>query len=128
MFHLFRQFSSFTVVSVIATSVHYCVLIALVEITGVSAVAAALAGYSAGGTVSYALNRRHVFHSNAPHEVAATRFAFVAAAGFGLTYLFMSLLVQRAHVPYFPAQVATTVIVMAWNFAAHKLWTFAIDR
>lgn len=84
----------------------------------------ALIGYSAGGTVSYALNRRHVFRSTAPHEVAASRFAVVTAVGFGLTYLFMAFLVQRAKVPYLPAQVATTGIVLVWNFAAHRMWTF----
>jgi putative flippase GtrA len=124
MENLFRQFSSFVVVGIIATAVHYALLIALVEIAGVSAVAAALAGYSAGGTVSYTLNRRHVFRSNAPHELAVSRFIVVAVVGFGLTYLFMSLLIHKAHAPYLPAQVTTTGIVMIWNFAAHRMWTF----
>jgi putative flippase GtrA len=128
MVHLLRQFSSFLVVSVIATGVHYSVLIGLVEIAGVSAVAAALAGYSVGGTVSYTLNRRHVFRSNAPHEEAASRFAVVAAVGFGLTYLFMSLLVRGAQVPYLLAQIVTTLIVMLWNFTAHRTWTFSPER
>jgi putative flippase GtrA len=125
MIHLFRQFSFFVVVGIIATGVHYAVLIALVEIAGLSAVAAALAGYSAGGTVSYTLNRRHVFRSNAPHELAASRFVIVAAVGFALTYFFMSLLVHKARLPYLPAQVVTTGIVMLWNFAAHRTWTFS---
>jgi putative flippase GtrA len=128
MIHLIRQFSSFTVVSVIATAVHYSVLVGLVEIAGVSAVGAALAGYSTGGIISYVLNRRHVFRSAAPHEVAGSRFALVAAAGFGLTYVFMSLLVDKAQLPYLPAQIATTCIVMIWNFAAHKMWTFSPER
>jgi putative flippase GtrA len=124
MIHLFRQFSSFVVVGFIAVGVHYAVLIGLVEIAGLSAVTAALAGYTVGGTVSYSLNRRHTFRSNAPHELAASRFAIVAAAGFGLTYVFMSLLVDKAHVPYLLAQVATTGIVMLWSFIAHRMWTF----
>jgi putative flippase GtrA len=127
MARLIRQFSSFLVVAFIATGVHYALLIGLVEIAGVSAVAAALAGYSTGGAVSYTLNRRHVFRSNAPHELAASRFAVVATVGFGLTYLFMSLLVDSAHVPYLPAQVATTIIVMIWNFTAHRMWTFPVN-
>jgi putative flippase GtrA len=45
--------------------------------------------------------------------------------GFGLTYLFMSLLVNGAGIPYLPAQAATTGIVMFWSFAAHKMWTFS---
>ena len=124
MTYLFRQFSSFVVVGFIATGVHYTFLIGLVEIAGLTPVTAALIGYGAGGTVSYSLNRRHVFRSNRPHQEAVSRFILVAAVGFGLTYLFMSLLVDRAGIPYFPAQVVTTGVVMLWSFAAHKLWTF----
>jgi|SRR5579875_209725 putative flippase GtrA len=124
MADLFRQFSSFVAVGFIATGVHYVFLIGLVELAGVSAVAAALVGYGAGGTVSYSLNRRHVFRSGLPHHEAVSRFTIVALVGFGLTYLFMSLLVNRAGIPYLPAQIATTGIVMLWSFAAHKLWTF----
>ena len=125
MHYLFRQFSSFVVVGLIATGVHYALLIGLVEITGISAVAAALIGYGAGGMVSYRLSRRHVFRSDLPHQAAASRFTLVAAVGFGLTFLFMSLLVNVARIPYFPAQVATTGVVMLWSFAAHRIWTFS---
>jgi putative flippase GtrA len=125
MHYLFRQFSSFVAVGFIATGVHYAVLIGLVEIAGISAVAAALIGYGAGGTVSYGLNRRHVFRSDLPHQAAVSRFTLVAAVGFGLTFSFMSLLVNWAGIPYLPAQVATTGIVMFWSFAAHRIWTFS---
>jgi putative flippase GtrA len=124
MVPLFRQFSGFVAVGFIAACVHYALLIGLVEIFGVRAVPAALAGYSGGGIVSYLLNRRHVFRSNKPHEEAVTRFIVVVTVGFGLTYLFMLLLVQMAGVPYLLAQMVTTGIVLFWNFAAHKLWTF----
>jgi putative flippase GtrA len=123
-----RQFSSFVVVGCIATGVHYALLIGLVEIAGISAVAAALVGYGAGGTVSYGLNRRHTFRTKLPHEAAVSRFTLVGAVGFGLTYIFMSLFVRAAGSPYLPAQVATTGIVMFWSFAAHRLWTFPADR
>ena len=124
MVPLFRQFSGFVAVGFIATGVHYALLIALVEVIGIGAVPAALAGYSGGGIVSYLLNRRHVFRSSRPHEEAVTRFVIVAAVGFGLTYLFMLLLVQKVRVPYVLAQMVTTTIVLFWNFAAHKMWTF----
>jgi putative flippase GtrA len=122
--YLFRQFSAFVVVGFIATGVHYAFLIGLVEIAGLPPVPAALIGYAAGGTASYCLNRRHVFRSNLSHHAAVSRFTLVAAVGFGLTYLFMSVLVDRAGIPYLPAQVVTTGIVMLWSFAAHKMWTF----
>ncbi len=120
-----RQFSSFAGVGLVATAVHYVVLIGLVQIAGVSPVAAALAGFSAGGTVSYGLSRRCVFRSEKPHEEAVWRFALVVSVGFGLTYLLMSTFVEVAGLPYLPAQVATTGVVMLWNFAAHRMWTFA---
>ncbi|MGA7383726.1 MAG: GtrA family protein [Methylocella sp.] len=128
MTFLIRQFSSFVVVGVIATGVHYALLIGLVEIAGISPVAAALAGYGAGGTVSYGLNRRLTFRTKLPHEAAVSRFTLVAAVGFGLTYVFMSLFIRAAGIPYLLAQVATTGIVMFWSFTANRLWTFPADR
>jgi len=128
MIYVFRQFSSFVVVGFIATGVQFALLIGLVELAGIPAVAAALIGYGSGGLVSYSLNRRHVFRSNAPHQAAVARFTLVAAVGFGLTYLFMSLLVNGAGIPYLLAQVATTGIIMFWSFAAHKMWTFSPYR
>jgi putative flippase GtrA len=125
MIYLFRQFSSFVVVGFIAACVQFAILIGLVEWAGSPAVAAALLGYAAGGMVSYNLNRRHDFQSNAPHQAAVVRFSLVAAVGFGLTYLFMSLLVNGAGVPYLLAQAATTGTVIIWNFTAHKMWTFS---
>ncbi|HTV32458.1 MAG TPA: GtrA family protein [Methylocella sp.] len=125
MIFQFRQFSSFVAVGFIATGVHYALLITLVEMAGLSAVPAALIGYGSGGLVSYGLNRRHVFRSQVPHPLAVSRFVLVAAVGFGLTYMFMSLLVGGAGVSYIPAQVTTTGVVLFWNFLAHKVWTFA---
>ena len=128
MTFLFRQFSSFVVVGVIATGIHYAFLIGLVEIAGISPVAAALVGYGAGGTVSYGLNRRLTFRTKLPHEVAVSRFTLVAAVGFGLTYIFMSLFIHAAGIPYLLAQVATTGIVMFWSFSVHRMWTFPPHR
>lgn len=125
MLALLRQLSSFVGVGFVATSVHYAVLIALVELAGISAVVAALAGFTVGGVVSYWLTRRHVFRSERRHEEAAWRFALVASVSFGLTYAFMTLFVGIGGIPYLPAQVATTGVVMLWSFVAHKMWTFA---
>ena len=125
MAYLVRQFSSFVAVGCIATAAQFAALIGLVEKAGMPAVAAALISYTVGGVVSYGLTRRHVFHSSAPHRAAVARFTLVATAGFGLTYLIMSLLVNGWGIPYLLAQVMTTGTVMLWNFAANKMWTFA---
>lgn len=124
MNRLLRQFSTFAGVGFAATALHYSVLIGLVEIADAPAVVAALAGFTAGGLLSYSLNRRHTFHSSAPHLRAGWRFAVVAAIGFALTAASMSALVDYYHVPYLPAQAATTGLVMFWSFAAHRIYTF----
>jgi putative flippase GtrA len=122
-----RQVSAFVGVGVVAAVVHYGLLVGLVELANWRAVPATLLGYVGGGLVSYWLNRRHTYRSERPHDEAGWRFAVVAAVGFGLTYLAMHVLVERWALPYLPAQIATTAIVLFWSFLAHKVWTFG-DR
>ena len=122
---LFRQTTSFVGVGVIATGLHYLVLIATVQIFGGAPVPAALLGYCCGGVVSYGLNRRHTFASDRPHHEAFWRFAVVAGVGFILTFLLMALFVDRWGRPYLLAQAVTTLIVMFWTFTANRFWTFA---
>jgi len=122
---LARQFTAFFGVGLVAAVAHYGLLIALVEGGGLHPVPATLAGYVAGGLVSYALNRRHTYTSRRPHREATWRFALVAFVGFLLTWLFMYAFTIWLGAPYLPAQLVTTGIVMLWSFLAHRAWTFA---
>jgi putative flippase GtrA len=121
---LARQFAAFFGVGLVAAVVHYGLLISLVEGYRMDPVPAALAGYVAGGIVSYLLNRRHTYASDRPHVEATWRFAIVAIIGFGLTWAGMAILVRGLAVPYLAAQLVTTGIVLFWSFLAHKFWTF----
>lgn len=121
---LARQFRTFIGVGVAAAVVHYGLLIGLVEAGALSPVPATLVGYFGGGLVSYACNRSLTYESRRPHAEATWRFVIVASIGFGLTWLFMQILTGRLGAPYLPAQLATTGIVLFWNFVANKLWTF----
>ncbi len=125
---LARQLGSFVGVGVAATALHYVVLIGLVQIAGVAPVSAALCGFTAGGVLSYGLNRRHTFGSERPHGEAIWRFTLVAGIAFALTYALMRAMVEGWLMPYLPAQVATSGLVMIWTFAANKLWTFRGER
>jgi putative flippase GtrA len=123
-----RQIFAFGGAGVAAMIVHYAVLIGLVRTGTLDPVPATLCGYIAGGIVSYALNRRHTYRSDRPHHEAAWRFVVVATVGFLITWAVMHLLVDRWLLPYLPAQVLTTAIVMMWSFSAHKWWTFRERR
>lgn len=124
MASLIRQVTSYVGVGLVSTSLHYAVLIVLVQVFGVHPVGAALCGYLCGGLVSYNLNRRHTFASARPHDEAIWRFVAVAGVGFVFTFLLMRQMVDLWHAPYLPAQVVTTGAVMVWTFAANRLWTF----
>ena len=125
---LMRQLAAFSGVGVIAAVVHYGLLIGLGEGAAVDPVGASLAGYVAGGVVSYALNRRLTYRSDRPHREAGWRFAAVAVVGFLLTWGCMAVLTRQLGVPYLAAQVVTTGVVLFWSFVAHKLWTFRSPR
>ncbi len=120
-----QQLTTFLGVGLAATAAHYLVLVTTVQVLGTSPVPSALLGYCCGGFVSYGLNRRHTFASDRPHGEAVWRFALVAGIGFVVTLLVMSLFVDRWHQPYMLAQVFTTGLILVWNFAANRFWTFA---
>lgn len=120
-----RQMSAFVFVGLFAAVAHYGALILLVEGLGWSAVPSTLVGYILGGVTSYLLNRRHTFETDRSHGEAGWRFAVVAGVGFGLTWLLMLGFVDRLGLPYLPAQVLTTGVVLVWSFCANKLWTFS---
>jgi putative flippase GtrA len=119
-----RQFRTFVGVGLAAAIVHYGLLIGLVEAGLLAPVPATLVGYGGGGVVSYAFNRSLTYESDRPHAEATWRFVVVALIGFGLTWIVMHVLTGRLGLPYLPSQLATTAIVLFWNFLAHKIWTF----
>nr|WP_128563474.1 GtrA family protein [Methylobacterium crusticola] len=120
-----RQFAAYVGVGLAALAVHYGLLVGLVEAARLDPVRAALAGYVAGGVVSYTLNRRLTYASDRPHAEATWRFAIVALVGLSLTWLAMAALTRGLGLPYLPAQVVTTGTVVFWNFSGNRLWTFA---
>jgi putative flippase GtrA len=124
LLRLLRQFAAFFGVGVVAAIVHYGLLIGLVEIFFYDPVHATLAGYLAGGVVSYGLNRVFTYEAQRNLLESGWRFAVVAMVGFGLTWLLMALLHTRLGWHYLVAQIITTGLVLIWSFFAHKFWSF----
>lgn len=122
--HILHQFVAFFGVGLVAALIHYALLYGLVEIWFYDPVSASLAGYVAGGLVSYALNRAFTYEAQRGIWQAGWRFGVVAAIGFGLTWLLMGWFFTRLGWHYMLAQALTTGIVLVWSFLAHKFWSF----
>lgn len=123
--HLLRQFITFFGVGVAATLTDWGTFFLLGRFVGVPSVYAALIAYCTGGVLSYALNRAHTFETARSHAEAGWRFAAVMAVGFSLTGFFVWLFAERLGLAPMVARVISTGIVFFWNYAAHKMWTFA---
>ena len=123
--HLLRQFITFFGVGVAATVADWGSFFILERFLGVPSVYAALTAYCCGGVLSYVLNRVHTFESERTHLEAGWRFIAVMAVGFTLTGVFVWLFADKLGLPPMVARILSTGIVFFWNYAAHKLWTFA---
>ena len=121
---LARQFRSFLLVGGLCTLLQYAILVILVQGTGMDAVLASSIGFAASSVVSFALNRRFTFASRVGYGKGLARFAVVAGCGLALTAVLMTVGVDWLGVNYLLAQVATTGVVLLWNFFVNRSWTF----
>jgi len=115
----------YALVGVLATAVHYLVLVTLVELAGVPAGLAAAAGATAGALAAYAGNRRYTFASNAAHARALPRFLAVAALGAATSAALVFAGTEWLGLHYLIPQAAATGIVLVAGFTLNRRWTFA---
>ena len=121
---LLRQFLRFAGAGAIGTVVQYVVLIVLVQLAWSGAVAASFIGFVCGALVNYFLSHRYVFSSNLPHREAVFKFFIVAVVGLGINTMIMAAGVHILNFHYLLVQVIATGLVLLWNFAGNKSWTF----
>ena len=119
-----RHFLLFAALGALGTLAQYAVLVGLANGAGIEPVAASTAGFLTGGVVNYLLARRIAFRSQRPHREAAPRFFLVAGCGLVLNGLMMAGFTRGLGLPYLPAQLVTTGLLVLWHYAGNLLWTF----
>jgi putative flippase GtrA len=108
----------------LATAVQYVLLVFLVELSILAPVAASLVSYLIAALGNYLLNYYFTFASNANHRVALARFLTVAGVGFSANGGIMYVGTEYLQFHYLAVQISATLIVLVWNFLAHKFWTY----
>ncbi|MBL8536849.1 MAG: GtrA family protein [Hyphomonadaceae bacterium] len=118
-----RQLARFAVAGVIATAAHYSVLIALIELAHAPPVFSTTTGYCVGIVVSYLLNRRFTFKSDAPVARSFAKYAAFYGVGMVLNGAIFAALLS-IDVWYLAAQITATAIVMVWNYFGARFVAF----
>lgn len=121
---LVLQFARFLGAGAVSTVAHYAVLIGFVQLMSTDAILASVFGFCTGAVVNYLVNYHYTFDSSQPHTATLPRFIGVALVGVTLNTAAMSVQIKTLGLHYLVAQVLATVVVVLWNFAGNKLWTF----
>jgi len=118
-------FGRYLLVGLLATSIHYAALIALVELAGAAAAPSAAFGAACGALAGYAGNRRFAFPAGAAHAQALPRFLAVAALGAATNGAIVWTGTEVLGMHYLAAQVVATSIVVWSGFVLNRRWSFA---
>lgn len=120
-----RRFLSATVVGLCATAVDVALLTALYH-AGLVVGVAAFAGTLAGAVVGYLLNKHWSFRDPRPPTVRQlASYAAVVVVTALFTATLMHVAVDRGHLPYLAAKVASAVLVFAcWTYPAQRRLVF----
>ena len=121
---IIKQFIKFSGVGIVGTVVQYVTLFMLVQLVGVYPVLASTAGFVLGAFVNYYLNYIYTFRSAKSHFDAMPKFFTVATVGLFLNAMIMEFFISFFGLPYIIAQLIATALVLLWNFAANRMWTF----
>lgn len=111
-------------VGAFATLLQYVLLIAQVELFAIDVVLASCIGFAISATFNYLLNYYLTFNSSERHSVAALRFSMVVSAGLLLNAILMFILYTKIGLQYLIAQMLATLVVLCFNFLAHRNWTY----
>jgi putative flippase GtrA len=127
---LVKQFLKFAVVGTIGAGVDFGTLITLVELFHLNVYVAITVSFTAAVLSNYLWNSFWTF-GDLPkrHGRQLVQFFIVSIIGYLITqaifYFFYDLVgLHVFRFGYLAAKALATIVVLFWNFAANKLWTF----
>jgi len=119
------SFGRYLLVGLVATAIHYAILVTLVEWADAAAGPSAALGAACGALAAYAGNRRFTFSGGAPHAQALPRFLLVAAFTAMVNGAIVWSAAEVLAMHYLAAQVVATLVVLWSGFVLNRGWSFA---
>jgi putative flippase GtrA len=118
-------FGRYLLIGLLATAIHYALLMALVELAGAAAAPSAAFGAACGALAAYAGNHRYTFVGGAAHRRALPRFLAVAALGAAANGAIVWAGTEFLGMHYLAAQVVATTIVVWSGYVLNRRLSFA---
>ncbi len=135
------RFVKFAFVGALGSVTDLTILIALVELAKLHSVVAAGLGFSAAVLQNFLLNRWWTFPESRLHSTRRqmAKFALVSVVGLGINLIVFGFVDQSLRtywidlvsssdmgfrISYIFAKIFSIGVVLFWNFAANRLWTF----
>lgn len=118
-------FARYSLVGILATLVHYAVLVTLVELAVAGAGWSAALGAACGALAAYTGNRRFTFLSRAPHQQALPRFVFIAVVGAIANGSIVWAGTELLRMHYLVSQAIATALVLGFGYSVNRRWSFA---
>jgi putative flippase GtrA len=125
---IIRQFMGYLISGVTATTVHYVLLIYLVEIYSSNIIIASSVGFLAGAITGFTLNKQFVFCDNAAGKTAGFKYLIMAIISAGINMLLLWIFTKFMHLHYLFSQIIATTSIVLCNFTCCKIWIFNKDK
>lgn len=118
------QLIKFGLTGGVATALHYVVYALGLYIFGFSAGLSTAIGYFAGSVLSYVVNYKFTFKSNADHKTALTLFYIMVILAGTLNTLIVAFAADLSNIDPWVSQILATAVVFIVNFIVSRKWVF----
>ena len=123
-----QRFIRFCITGGVATFVHVCVYVLMVEVFAMDEVRACVPAFCVATIVGYSINRTWTFRSEGSHTEMLPRYFVVAITGLLLNVVITYVVVDRLLYWYGIALIIAIVTVPLFTFSLNHLWTFRAAR
>ena len=114
----------FGIVGVLTAVVHYGLLYAGVEVSGMPPTVASSIGFVVAVAFNYFMHYHWTFAEPAPHGRTLWRYLIMVGCGFLLNGIIMFAGEALASIHYLIVQAAALIAVVLWNFVVSNIWVF----